>query len=199
MQEAEPSSRERCLAAVKQDWLALQSAAKSHKGDKEIVLEAVRQDGAALQFAADSCKRDREVVLAAVKQHWRALEHAAAMWRSDRDVVLTAVEQDDLALKWASDELLEDVNFAADIKRTSFMLRISLMSGRYTLSPAWSGSRPKDIIRRCCERLDMAYTGSEALLHGFDVVPKLAYVPYWPGMQPRGHVSEYQLVLSGPN
>eukprot|EP00971_Amphidinium_carterae_P163873 3248806-Amphidinium_carterae.1 len=57
------SDRYRALAAVQQDGQALQYAAESCRGDREIVLAAVKQDGRALEFAAESCRGDREVVL----------------------------------------------------------------------------------------------------------------------------------------
>eukprot|EP00971_Amphidinium_carterae_P067260 1331303-Amphidinium_carterae.1 len=65
----EHGTRERCLAAVMRDGVALADAAEIHKADKEIVLAAVGENGRSLRFAADSLKSDREIVLAAVKKH----------------------------------------------------------------------------------------------------------------------------------
>mmetsp|Transcript_59009 Transcript_59009/g.109053 ORF Transcript_59009/g.109053 Transcript_59009/m.109053 type:complete len:147 (+) Transcript_59009:65-505(+) len=48
--------RRSVLAAVKQDWMALELAAEECRRDTEIVLTAVKQDGMALELAAEECR-----------------------------------------------------------------------------------------------------------------------------------------------
>eukprot|EP00971_Amphidinium_carterae_P111046 2199719-Amphidinium_carterae.1 len=51
------------------------------------------------------------------------------------------------------------------------------------------------VVQRCCRRLGITSTGTEALVLGTAVVPATAKVRDWPGIKPRGEVSEYQLVV----
>ena len=63
------------LAAVQQNGLALECAAKPLRADREIVLAAVQQDGDALYLAAKPLKADRTLMLVAVQQNgfWRSI------------------------------------------------------------------------------------------------------------------------------
>eukprot|EP00971_Amphidinium_carterae_P081125 1604870-Amphidinium_carterae.1 len=51
------------------------------------------------------------------------------------------------------------------------------------------------IVGKCCSRLQIQGRGTEALVHGAEVVPATAMVRSWPGLRQEGEVSEYQLVL----
>eukprot|EP00971_Amphidinium_carterae_P171822 3406754-Amphidinium_carterae.1 len=50
------------------------------------------------------------------------------------------------------------------------------------------------ILRRCCERLQLNYTGKERLLYQSDWVPRGARVTHWPFSPPCGEVTDYQLL-----
>mmetsp|Transcript_41597 Transcript_41597/g.75414 ORF Transcript_41597/g.75414 Transcript_41597/m.75414 type:complete len:233 (-) Transcript_41597:57-755(-) len=185
------------LAAVKESGSALQFASEACQGDREIVLSAVRKCGPALQYAADCCKADRELVLVAVEREGWALQFAAEVCQADPEVVLAALQQFPFALSFCSEELLLDSSFAAEAKERCFILKISLLSGRYTYRV--TGRNPIvsacDILRWCCKRLGLCCSGSEALIHGTTIVPSNAIVEDWPGIQPLGQISEYQLVV----
>eukprot|EP00971_Amphidinium_carterae_P064257 1272507-Amphidinium_carterae.1 len=78
-----------------------------------------------------------------------------------------------------------------------------MLSGRSTLMVTQGQGRgfPRDlesresILRRCCERLDVRYDSSAELVHGSACVPRAASVSDWPGIQPCGKITEYQLVF----
>eukprot|EP00971_Amphidinium_carterae_P208905 4144539-Amphidinium_carterae.1 len=118
--------------------MALQFAAESCRGDREVVLAAVKNNGFSLEFAAESCRGDQEIVLSAVKESWQALELAAESCRGDRDIILAALERNPLlckdhVLQCASDELLEDSSFAIEAKKRCHILKISMISGRQAI------------------------------------------------------------------
>ena len=50
--------RELCMAAVAQDWRALEWASEEMKGDRELCTAAVAQDGKALQWVSEEMKGD---------------------------------------------------------------------------------------------------------------------------------------------
>eukprot|EP00971_Amphidinium_carterae_P069395 1373093-Amphidinium_carterae.1 len=50
------------------------------------------------------------------------------------------------------------------------------------------------ILRRCCELLQLNYTGKERLLYQSDWVPRGARVTHWPFSPPCGEVTDYQLL-----
>ena len=82
--------RERLLAAVGQNGLALEFASLAIQNDREVVITAVEQNGYALQFASAALKNDREVVLAAVGQDGTALRFASAALQNDPIIILAA-------------------------------------------------------------------------------------------------------------
>eukprot|EP00971_Amphidinium_carterae_P264456 5246063-Amphidinium_carterae.1 len=53
----------------------------------------------------------------------------------------------------------------------------------------------EDVLRECCERLGLSQTGTEQLVCGSDVVAATTPVADLPGLQPAGHVSQYQLIV----
>mmetsp|Transcript_47148 Transcript_47148/g.86535 ORF Transcript_47148/g.86535 Transcript_47148/m.86535 type:complete len:199 (-) Transcript_47148:58-654(-) len=166
--------------------------------DRNVVLAAVQQNGWALRFAADVCRRDPQIVLTAVEQNGFALQHAAECCKSNREIVLRAVEQTPDALYHAADMFLEDNSFALEAKLAFFVLKVTMLSGRSTFVVSRGILDLEDILVRSCERLGVTRTGHEVLFHGVDAVLPGLSVCMWPGIQPRGQVTEYQLVVSAP-
>mmetsp|Transcript_56574 Transcript_56574/g.104715 ORF Transcript_56574/g.104715 Transcript_56574/m.104715 type:complete len:240 (+) Transcript_56574:80-799(+) len=215
------NNRELVLAAVTRNANALQWVSETYTGDYEIVLAAVTQNGCALEWASESCASDREIVLAAVKQHGCALEFASKSCQNDREIVLAAVAQNALALPWSSDtlrgdpeiilaavmqcphiafqyaphSLLEDPSFAPEAKRRFYLLKISMLSGRSCCMIALCRDSTWILIRECCRKLKLPHTGTEQLLCGSAVLPATSRVGKWPGIQPKGQVTECQLII----
>eukprot|EP00971_Amphidinium_carterae_P204167 4051532-Amphidinium_carterae.2 len=193
------SDREIVLTAVQQNGHALQYADESCKHDREIVLTAVKQNGYVLQYAEHTCKNDRDIVLAAVQQDGIALRWASAACRKDRELVLAAIQENFEALEYAADDLLEDDSFATEAKRQHVMLRITLLSGRCTvLALPWPGiETTEQVIAMCCERMEGVGREGMAvqLWHGVDGVQAQTRVCDWPGIQPPGVITEYQLLI----
>eukprot|EP00971_Amphidinium_carterae_P096332 1906026-Amphidinium_carterae.1 len=123
------------------------------------------------------------------------LQYAAENYKNDREVVLTAVKQNWQALQFASDALLEDTSFAADDKKIVRILRISLMSGRYTCVAALKNKTTESLISEACVRLLLRRRGSERLLQGTSVVPARIAVQHWPGIESFGEITDYQLIV----
>eukprot|EP00971_Amphidinium_carterae_P228289 4528215-Amphidinium_carterae.1 len=189
------ADREIVLAAVQQNGHALADAADECKEDREIVLAAVQQIGYALAYAADEYKADREIVMAAVQRTGDALYFAAKECKADRELAVAAVEAQPLAIEHVSGELLLDSTFASEAKRDRYILKVSMLSGRSTAVTSGGDDRAEAIVRECCRHLEMQGRGTTALLHGAEVVPATAEVKNWPGVRPKGEVSECQLVL----
>eukprot|EP00971_Amphidinium_carterae_P258517 5130989-Amphidinium_carterae.1 len=190
-------SRERVLEAVKERGGALGEVDEVWKSDHEVVLTAVQRDGLALQFAAEALKGDCKIVLAAVQQSGYALEHASEALRADRDVVLAAVQQSEDALHWAADDLLEDATFATEAKGLFYLLKLTMLSGSSTVVVVSFYKRAEDVLAVCRRRLGLAVDGSALeLCHGSERVPDDdTEVQDWPGIQPEGQISEYQLLV----
>eukprot|EP00971_Amphidinium_carterae_P233305 4630585-Amphidinium_carterae.1 len=70
-----------------------------------------------------------------------------------------------------------------------------MLSGRYTAVMSKGDERAEATVGRCCRRLEIQGRGTEKLVDGTEVVPATARVKNWPGLRPRGEVSEYQLVV----
>eukprot|EP00971_Amphidinium_carterae_P280022 5558634-Amphidinium_carterae.1 len=152
-----------------------------------------------LQFATEALKADREIVLAAVRVDGYALQYATEALRGDREVVLAAVQQKERALEWTADDLLEDPTFATDAKRRFRLLKLTMLSGRSTVVVAGDDWNIMYVLTRCRERLGLASDvprTTMALWHGSDWVPvDGTEFQFWPGIQPHGQISEYQLLL----
>eukprot|EP00971_Amphidinium_carterae_P110818 2195207-Amphidinium_carterae.1 len=217
--------REIVLEAVEKNGLALEFAAEELRGDRAVVLKAVEHDGRALLYAAEELQRDRAIVLAAVEQDWRALEFAAEELLGDRTIVLAAVEQDWhalqaaaeelqedraivlavverdwLALQYVADVLLLDSTFASDAKKQGFILKITMLSGRYTCQfvpfvDAQFSFTANIALLNACAALGIKRNGVEVLVKGAEVIPLDAAVQDWPGLSPLGDISEFQLVV----
>mmetsp|Transcript_5370 Transcript_5370/g.11858 ORF Transcript_5370/g.11858 Transcript_5370/m.11858 type:complete len:128 (+) Transcript_5370:13-396(+) len=87
--------------------------------------------------------------------------------------------------------------FATEAKSSWYILKVSLLSGRSAVvcSCDEDVENAEEIVEACCRRLRISQSGNEKLAHGTEVVPATAQVGSWPGLRPRGEVSEYQLIL----
>eukprot|EP00971_Amphidinium_carterae_P133877 2652636-Amphidinium_carterae.1 len=195
------SDSEVVLTAVQANGIALQFAAEVLKGDREIVLAAVQKHGSALRYATEALRSDRDVVLAAVQKDGYTLRYASEALRADREVVQAAVQQHVNALEFAEDCLLEDPTFATEAKRFFHLIKLTMLSGRSTvvvatLSARFGQSDAEVVLHICRERLGVDVDGSTMeLWHGLESVPDDECVEHWPGVQPLGEISEYQLLL----
>jgi hypothetical protein len=79
------------LAAVEQDWRALELTSDYLKGDEGIVFAAVCQNALALKWASNNLRQDKQFVLSLVnndgKGHGEALEYASADCKADIEIV----------------------------------------------------------------------------------------------------------------
>eukprot|EP00971_Amphidinium_carterae_P154553 3065105-Amphidinium_carterae.1 len=188
-------SKLRVLEAVRQSWTALRNTDEVWKSDREVVLAAVQHAGQALHFAAETLKGDREIVLTAVQTCGFALNYATEALRADREVAQAAVQQNADALRCVADEMLEDPSFAPEAKSNFYLLKLTMLSGRSTVVVANGHWQVDDVLDRCGNRLGLADEGATIeLCHGSDKVPDTE-VYNFPGVQPLGEISEYQLLV----
>eukprot|EP00971_Amphidinium_carterae_P012592 247704-Amphidinium_carterae.1 len=68
------------------------------------------------------------------------------------------------------------------------------MSGRHTCVAALEYERTEGIIDKACARLALPRRGSERLLQGTSVVAAQIAVRNWPGVAPKGEITECQLI-----
>eukprot|EP00971_Amphidinium_carterae_P223650 4437662-Amphidinium_carterae.1 len=142
---------------------------------------------------------DREIVLAAVQNCGVALQYAMDSFRADREVVQAAAQQSARALHWAADEMLEDPTFATEAKREFYLLKITLLSGRSTVVAAEDYDEVEHVLHRCREKLGLVDDGATMEFwhcSGENVPDDGTVVRDWPGVQPKGAISEYQLVVT---
>jgi len=104
-----------------------------------------------------------------------------------------AIKQNCRALELAGDELLADPKFEAEAKRNYYILKIGLISGRYTCVVAKGDEYTFDVLQECGKRLGLHLRGGEQLLHG-TVHVLVRRVSEWPGIRRAGEVAEYSLV-----
>eukprot|EP00971_Amphidinium_carterae_P085358 1688539-Amphidinium_carterae.1 len=73
-----------------------------------------------------------------------------------------------------------------------------MLSGRSTVVAAGGYGIVASVLYTCRRRLELPDDGSTVeLWHGSGRVPADGtYVPNWPGIQPKGEISEYQLVVT---
>ena len=62
------ASKYEAIAAVVEDWTALELMSEAMKGDKDVVMAAVTEDDEALLFASKELHSNKEFILDAVKQ-----------------------------------------------------------------------------------------------------------------------------------
>ena len=85
--------------------VALKTASGELKNNPEVVMAAVRQNYHALEYASEELKSDSKIVMAAVKQYHQALQYASDEIKSNFEFVKKVVNLNGLALRFASDEL----------------------------------------------------------------------------------------------
>eukprot|EP00971_Amphidinium_carterae_P144357 2861075-Amphidinium_carterae.1 len=107
------------------------------------------------------------------------------------------MEQDENALTFAADALLLDSTFASEAKKQGFILKVSLLSGRYACQFVQFVEEVtgNNVLSFACEALGIERRGAEVLVSGADVIPLDALVRDWPGLRPLGDISEFQLVV----
>merc|ERR1719174_1781645 len=100
---------EQLLDSITRAWTDHPLALEKAKKEKERILAAVAQDGLALRHAGtlymNSMKKDKEVVLAAVAENPLALDYADDSLKKDADVVLAAVAKTGSAFRFADKSL----------------------------------------------------------------------------------------------
>eukprot|EP00971_Amphidinium_carterae_P200286 3974848-Amphidinium_carterae.1 len=70
-----------------------------------------------------------------------------------------------------------------------------MLSGRSTVVAAMSHEDVELVLDTACERLGLHEDGATmGVWHGSESVPDDEWVKDWPGIQPCGEISEYQLV-----
>eukprot|EP00971_Amphidinium_carterae_P324482 6448645-Amphidinium_carterae.1 len=71
-----------------------------------------------------------------------------------------------------------------------------MLSGRNTVVVTTGYAEVEDVLANCRRRLGLADDGSTMeLWDGSDRVPADDVVQYWPGIKPKGEISEYQLLV----
>jgi len=96
------------LAAVQNEFSALQFASEELKNNKDIVLAAVGKDARAFWYASENMRNSKAVVMVAVQKQPEAPFFASDKFNYDKDVVLAAVQNDGLLLRDASPRLQND-------------------------------------------------------------------------------------------
>eukprot|EP00971_Amphidinium_carterae_P302532 6011711-Amphidinium_carterae.1 len=103
------------------------------------------------------------------------------------------------ALDYAADCLLEDPTFATEAKRQFHLLKLTMLSGRSMVVTANGDMDVEEVLQECHRRLNLADDGAAMELWDLsgEKVPddEEREVRDWPGLQPTGEISEYQLVL----
>jgi len=128
--------RDVVLAAVSQDWHALEFAAEAFHADTEVVTAALEQSGAALQFASATLKAEHATVLQALARDGTALRFAMKRLRADFDIVHAAILQDGLALEYASQNLRDNPCIVSMAVRCSGAASLPFASARLRCDPA---------------------------------------------------------------
>eukprot|EP00971_Amphidinium_carterae_P161758 3206637-Amphidinium_carterae.1 len=197
------SDREVVHMAVRREGAAIRFACDECKTDHEIALTAVQQDAFALEYVGEVCKANRDIVLAAVKLDGNSLEYATDQCKADREIVDMALQESIYALAYAHESLLLDPTFAPEVKEHWFILKIRLMSGRYTIllahvDDSMAASSYRSVMQAACERLQLVYGGNEILLHNNEEVPPTSVLAKWPGIVMEGQVAEYLLLIRAP-
>mmetsp|Transcript_43138 Transcript_43138/g.99388 ORF Transcript_43138/g.99388 Transcript_43138/m.99388 type:complete len:216 (-) Transcript_43138:121-768(-) len=203
--------RKKMVAAVTQDWLALETASEEVRNDREVALAAIAVDGLALRYASSNLQSDRDVVLAAVASNGLSLWYAAEHLRSDKTLVLTAIAQDWRALSLAASldlavELARDNDFLTRYFSDIYVFVVTTLSGRSCVvatgdndhgQPAAEYCLRATIARISCQRLGLENVDIdrvELLLLG-EPVPASDTCDSWPGVLP-GCTIELQMVVA---
>mmetsp|Transcript_44590 Transcript_44590/g.112036 ORF Transcript_44590/g.112036 Transcript_44590/m.112036 type:complete len:782 (-) Transcript_44590:201-2546(-) len=104
------------LDATKYSGLAFGEAAPELRADREFVLEAIAAHCAALTGASESLRGDKGLIMEAARKGYGAcLEGATKNVQRDSDFVIEVATVDPQAVKYASEELLNDRQFALKV------------------------------------------------------------------------------------
>ena len=109
--------RELCMAAVAQDWKALEWAGEEMKGDRELCMAAVAQDGRALNFVSKELKaalvaEDTEIrTLATWLENPMPLKDAPEEMKRNRPICMAAVAESYWSFEYVSMTLKSDEDF----------------------------------------------------------------------------------------
>eukprot|EP00931_Biecheleriopsis_adriatica_P036781 TRINITY_DN21150_c0_g1_i1.p1 TRINITY_DN21150_c0_g1~~TRINITY_DN21150_c0_g1_i1.p1 ORF type:complete len:955 (-),score=246.14 TRINITY_DN21150_c0_g1_i1:133-2997(-) len=120
------------LEATKHFGSAFANAAPELKTSREFVLKAVATHGAALAAAPDSFRNDKSFLVEAAKLGaGSALQGSSSSFRADRNLILEMVDHDPQSYMFASEDLLNDKNFALAVaKRNGKALKYMLPNFR---------------------------------------------------------------------
>jgi hypothetical protein len=133
--------REVVLAAVKQNYLALQFASEKIRDNKKIILTVVqqnynniersfrntnlkKQEYKILWFASERLQKDIEILLTIVQQCSWVFKYIDKELQKNKEVVLAAVKRNGDALEYASEELRNDKEVVlAAVKEHSYTVQ----------------------------------------------------------------------------
>ena len=168
-------------AAVTHCGTALQFAGETAKDNPEVVRAAVTNCGTALQYAGETARNDLKIVVAAVTEDGRALQFASEEFRDNPAVVAHAVSQPagHVAVRFASDRLLLDKNFAPHAKQEVVLFQVLTMAGRSCIfvidtSQYWESRVRDTVVRAALRQMDVELDTRVELLHGAALVRRNA-------------------------
>jgi hypothetical protein len=99
------------LQAVKKKGSSLAFADYSLKSDPEFMLKSINLSYYSLNFASKNLKNDKEFILKAIKQSTgKILQYSGEKMKQDKEVVIEAVKSHSCSLKFASEELKNDID-----------------------------------------------------------------------------------------
>jgi hypothetical protein len=99
------------LRAVKKNGNALKFADESLKSDPEFMLKSINATYFSLDYASENLKNDKEFILKAIKQSTgKILQFTGEKMKQDKEIVIEAVKTDSCSLKFASEELKNDID-----------------------------------------------------------------------------------------
>lgn len=106
------------LAAIKNDFGALEFAPDKYKNDYNFVKSSIKLGNCVASILSDDFKKDKELCLKIVMSDPGELEYMDESIRDDKDIVMAAVSRNGYSLEYASPRLQsdEEVVFAAMMK-----------------------------------------------------------------------------------
>eukprot|EP00971_Amphidinium_carterae_P351380 6492083-Amphidinium_carterae.1 len=170
------------------------------RSNRRIVMAALEEDGVALRFAAERLRDDMFLVLLAIERHTYALEYASTRLRNNRIVVTSAVTKNPYAIEASGQELLADEGFMVGPKRLFRLLKFRQASGASIIMPCraenediYSMNLIVDFILKEFNKDGMEVATS--IVFGDVVLDPALALPWWPGLQEPGRVSEYSVIF----
>eukprot|EP00971_Amphidinium_carterae_P252490 5012378-Amphidinium_carterae.1 len=173
------------------------------RSNRRIVTAALQEDGAALRFASENLQDDMFLVLLAIEGHAYALEYASTRLRNNRIVVTSAVMilmKNPYAIEVTGQELLADEGFMVGPKRLFYLLKFRnaagatiVMACRAEVADIYNMNIIVDFIMKEFHRDRMQVATS--IVFGDVVLDPTLALPWWPGLQEPGQVSEYSVIF----